>query len=237
MRLALLLLLVPAVAHAQDEFEIQVYDVETARQGEPGFELHINEHLFKGRSDETHTTIEPHYGLRDWLELGGYLQSAVPNGEHYEFAGAKIRLKARLPHRYWDERLGFAINGELSIVPSQFEPAVYGSEIRPIAELRSGPFFAAINPIVTFDLGGSLAGHPQLEPCAKVAVFVTHSTGIGIEGYGAFGPIDDLGSEQVERAFATVDYRARAWEIEVGAGVNRGSEDHPILKLILSIHP
>ena len=237
MRLALLLLLVPAAAHAQDEFEIQVYDVETARQGEPGVELHINEHLFKGRSDETHTTFEPHYGLRDWLELGAYLQTAVPNGEHYEFAGAKVRLKARVPHRYWGERIGLAVNGELSIVPSQFEPAVYGSEIRPIVELRSGGLFAAVNPILATDLGGDLAGHPQFEPCAKVSFYVAPWIAFGVEGYGAFGPLDDLGSENVERAFAVVDLRGRAWDLDIGGGVNHGSEDHPVLKLILGIHP
>lgn len=237
MRLALLLLLVPAVAHAQDEFEIQVYDVATARQGEPGIELHINEHLFQGRADETHTTFEPHYGLRDWLELGGYLQSSVASGDHYEFAGAKLRLKARLPRRYWDNRIGLAVNGELSIIPSQFEPAVYGSEIRPIAELRDGRLFAAINPVVTVDLAGDLAGHPQLEPCAKLAVFVTESIGVGVEAYGAFGPIDDLGSEEVERGFVTFDYVGRAVDLDVGVGANHGSPDHPVFKLILGIHP
>lgn len=237
MRLALLLLLVPAIAHAQDEFEIQVYDVATARQGEPGIELHINEHLFHGRADETHTTFEPHYGLRDWLELGGYLQSSVPNGDHYVFAGAKLRLKARMPERYWEGRIGLAVNGELSIIPSQFEPAVYGSEIRPIAELRSGRLFAAINPVITVDLAGDLAGHPQLEPCAKLAVFVTESIGVGVEAYGAFGPIDDLGSEEVERGFVTFDYLGRAVDLDVGVGANHGSEDHPVFKLILGIHP
>jgi len=237
MRVLVILMLLTSVARAQDEFEIQVYDVETAHQGESGIELHINEHLFHDRSDETHTTFEPHYGIREWLELGGYLQASVASGERYYFADAKLRLKARMPHRYWNERVGFAINGELSAVPSQFEPNVYGSEIRPIADMRAGRLYAAVNPIITFDLGGDLAGHPQFEPCAKLGVFVTDSLGFGLEGYAAFGPLDDLGSEEVERGFVTLDYRARAWDVDFGVGANRGSPDHPVFKLILGIHP
>ncbi len=236
-RAVLVLAVLTATAHAQDEFEIQVYDVETAHQGEPGLELHMNHHLIDNASNQTHTTFEPHYGLADWLELGGYIQSSTSRGGPLDFAGVKLRLKARLPHRYWDGRIGLAINGELSVIPSQFEPAVYGSELRPIAELRAGRLFAAVNPIVAIDLAGSLAGHPQLEPCAKVAVLLTEEIGLGIEAYGAFGPVDDLGSESLERGFATFDYKGRSFDIDFGVGVTHGSPDHPIAKLIFGMHP
>lgn len=237
MRSLLLVCLLASVAHAQDAFEIQVYDIDTAQEGEVGVELHMNHHLIDNAANETHTTFEPHYGIRDWLELGGYLQASEARGDRPEFAGVKLRLKARVPHRYWNERIGLAINGELSIVPSQFEPNVYGSEIRPVAELREGHWFAAINPIIATDLGGSLAGHPQLEPCAKLSYLVNGSTFVGIEGYGAFGPIDNLGSEKVERGFVVVDYKQRAFDIEVGVGITHGSADHPIGKLIFGVHP
>ena len=237
MRALLILCLLASVAHAQDEFEIQVYDVETAHQGEPGVELHLNHHLIDHASNQTHTTFEPHYGLREWLELGGYLQASETRGERPEFAGVKLRLKARMPRRYWGERIGVAINGELSVIPSKFESQVYGSEIRPIVELRDGRLFAAINPIITIDLGGDEAGHPQLEPCAKVAYLMNGSMGIGIEGYGAFGVIDNLGSEQVERGFVTFDYKGRELDINVGIGVSHGTADYPIGKLIFGIHP
>jgi hypothetical protein len=237
MRVALLLVVLCAVAHAQDPFEIQVYDTDTAHRGEAGLEIHINEHLYKTADDQTHTTFEPHYGLRDWLELGGYLQSSVSSGEAYQFAGAKLRLKARLPTRYWQDRIGFGINGELAIVPREFEGAVYGSEIRPIVELRAHELYAAFNPILAIDLSGDVAGHPQFEPCAKVAWWFTPRFALGVEGYGGFGPVNDLGAEKVERGFATIDIRARAWDVDFGVGVNHGSEDHPVLKLIFGIHP
>jgi hypothetical protein len=225
------------VAHAQDEFEIQVYDVETAHEGEAGVELHLNHHLIDGAANETHTTFEPHYGLRDWLELGGYLQASESRGERPDFAGFKLRLKARVPHRYWDDRIGLAVNGELSVVPSRYEPAVYGSEIRPVVDLRAGAWYAAVNPIIAIDLGGDAAGHPQLEPCAKLSYLVSDSVGVGVEGYGAFGVVDNLGSEEVERGFVVVDIKGHAFDLDVGVGATHGLADHPIAKLIFGIHP
>ena len=237
MRPLVILCLLASAASAQDEFEIQVYDVATAPAGDPGLELHLNHHVIAGASNQTHTTFEPHYGITDWLELGGYLQMSTARGGEHQFAGVKLRAKMRMTHRYWQDRLAFAVNVELSGVPSQFEADVWGSEIRPIAELRANRLVVLINPIVATDLAGDLAGHPQLEPCAKLAVMVTERSSVGLEGYAGFGPFDDLGSESVERGFAVFDYAGHTFDVNVGVGVNRGSPDHPIAKLIFGMHP
>jgi hypothetical protein len=237
MRAVLIVCLLASVAHAQDEFEIQVYDAETAPKGDPGIELHLNHHLIERSSNQTHTTFEPHYGLTDWLELGGYLQMSTARGDEHEFAGVKLRAKMRWPHRTWQERLGFAVNFELSAVPSQFEADVWGSEMRPIAELRAGRLVALVNPILATDLAGDLAGHPQFEPCAKLAMMVTDRIDVGVEGYAAFGPVDDLGSESVQRGYAVLDYAGRTFDVNVGVGVTRGTPDHPVAKLIFGMHP
>ena len=220
---------------AQDEFEIQVYDAETASRGEPGIELHVNYHVIHAAPDELHMTLEPHYGLTGWAEIGGYLQSAVTSTGDAAFAGAKLRAKLRWPRRVWNERIGLAVNAELSAVPSRFEPNVYGSELRPIADLRAGAVYAAINPIVTFNLRGDGAGVPQLEPAAKLSFVPRDDVAVGVEGYGAFGPIDDLGAETVLRAFAVVDLHHERWDLNAGIGVSTG-DDHPIVKVILGVH-
>lgn len=225
-----------AVAHAQDEFEIQVYDVEVAPRGEPGLELHLNHHLIHDAPDQTHLTFEPHYGLRDWAELGGYFQTSLTTTGDLAYAGVKLRLKLRRPGRVWNDRLGFAINFEISAVPSQFEANVWGSEIRPIADFRDGRWYAAINPIVGVDLDGALAGHPQLEPAAKLSANVSERAMLGVEGYGAFGAVDALDSGIV-RAFAVLDYHGTWFDLNAGVGVSHGSADHPIAKLIFGIHP
>jgi hypothetical protein len=226
-----------AVAHAQDAFEVQVYDALTAPRGEVGIEMHLNQHVIDGAAAETHLTFEPHYGLTDWAELGGYFQTAVTAAGDLAYAGVKLRLKLRRPNRVWEDRIGLALNGELSAVPSRFEPQVWGSEIRPILDLTAGALYASINPILTTDLRGELAGHPQLEPAAKLTVKLRETVAAGAEAYGAFGPLDDLGSEHVSRLLAVLDITGDWWDLNIGGGYGWGSPDHVIAKLILGLHP
>jgi hypothetical protein len=235
--IALAAWLAPVLAHAQDEFEIQVYDAETAREGEPGLELHLNHHLIRAAADETHLTFEPHYGVAEWAELGGYFQTSLTTTGDLAYAGVKLRAKLRDPRRWWDERLGLAINFEVSAVPSRFEANVWGSEARPILDLHAGPVYAAVNPIVDFDLDGKLAGRPQLEPAVKLALIAGDHAMFGVEAYGAYGTFDALGEESVTRLFAVADLRGARWDLNAGLGVSRGSPDHPIAKLIVGIHP
>lgn len=235
--LVAILLGVPAIAHAQDAFEIQVYDTQTAARGEPGIELHLNQHVIDAATDETHLTFEPHLGLTAWAELGGYFQTAVTATGDLAYAGVKLRLKLRRPGRVWDDRIGLAINGEISAVPSRFEPQVWGSEIRPIIDLTEGRLYASVNPILTMDLRGDEAGHPQLEPAAKLAVKLTDALSVGAEGYGAFGPLDDLGSEHASRLLAVIDVSGDWWDLNIGGGYGWGSPDHAVAKLIVGIHP
>jgi hypothetical protein len=237
MRPLVILCVLASVAHAQDPYEIQVYDSEVALRGEIGVELHLNHHLIDGAPNVTNTTFEPHYGFNGWLELGGYLQSSTIRGSRPQFAGVKLRAKARLPHRLWGDRIGLAVNGELSIVPSEFDPAVWGVEIRPIADIRIDRFYASVNPILSVPIGGDLAGHPAFEPAVKAEYWILDWLGAGAEGYGGFGPIDDLGSESVMSLFGVIDLHSRSFDLNVGLGATRDSPDHPIAKLIFGMHP
>ncbi len=224
-------------ARAQDRFEIQVYDVETAPRGEDGIEVHLDQTVVEDALDETHLTFEPHYGLADWAELGGYFQTSLASDGDLDYAGVKLRLKLRVPRRVWDERIGLALNGELSTIPAEFESQVWGSELRPVADLELGRLYASVNPIVTVDLAGALAGHPQLEPAAKLAYEVSGRVSVGVEGYAALGPLDDLGSEHVERLLGVVDVRGAWWDLDLGAGAVWGSPDRAVVKMIVGLHP
>jgi len=232
MRAVVIVCLLASAAYAQDEFEIQVYDAETAPRGEPGLEVHLNHHLIHDAPDETHLTLEPHYGATEWLELGGYFQTSLDTSGDLEYAGVKLRAKLRWPERLWCKRLGLAINFEVSAVPARFEPNVWGSEIRPIVDLRAGRVYAALNPIIDIDLDGMYAGRPQLEPAAKLALVLGERVMIGVEAYGAFTPTEDI-----ERVFGVVDLKGAWWDLDAGIGASHGSSDHPIGKLIFGIHP
>jgi hypothetical protein len=224
-------------ARAGDAFEIQVYDVETAPRGGVGLEAHLNHHAIDGAPDQTHLTFEPHYGLTDWAELGGYFQTALTTTGDLAYAGTKVRLKLRWPRRVWDQRIGLALNGELSAVPSRFEPDVWGTELRPVIDLRIGRVYAAVNPILTTSLRGDLAGHPEFEPSAKLLFGLRDDVAIGAEAYASLGPLDDLGRDRGEAAFGVVELRASAWDLHLAAGWGWGEPDHTIAKLIFGFHP
>jgi hypothetical protein len=240
-RVALFLSLVLAVglparaAQAQDRFEIQVYDSTTAPVLGAGLELHVN-HVFE-EVHETHVTFEPHLGVLPWLEVGGYLQTAVLADGTLDYAGVKLRAKVRSPERYWGGRVGLALNGEISAVPSRYEEDTWGSELRPIADLEWDWLYVSVNPIVTFTLAGAEAGHPVLEPCAKVAFRVAGPLAIGAEVYSVLGPVDALGDGAVFRLLGAIDWSNRWLDLNVAAGWATGTEDRWVAKLIIGVHP
>jgi hypothetical protein len=241
----LVLLLCAAAARAQDPFEIQVYDAETAPPLTPGVEIHLNGFL-RGTEQTSpsgelpsrhvsHATLEPHLGLTDWLEAGAYLQSALRPDGSYDYAGTKLRMKGRLldPVFGW---LRLALNGELSWIPASYEAARWGGELRPILEARAGSLGLWLNPIVSFAFSDGF--HPELEPCAKAAWALNDVLSLGAEYYAALGPIDGplpLG-EQVHRGFGVLDVAWRWFDLNFGVGGGSGPDSF-IIKAIIGVHP
>lgn len=238
----------PRSASAQDAFEIQVYASETAPPRGTGLELHYNTFVEGRRSRApggelpthgvTHLTLEPHLGLTDWAEVGFYLQAAVRPDGGFDYAGLKVRFKARLPHRY--AGFGFALNAEVSRLPDAYD-ANWGSELRPVIDLHAGRLYAAINPIVSIDLSGELAGHPQLEPCARLLVDVGAGVDLGAEYYAALGPVDRLlgPADQAHRVFVVGE---REWDLgrvklgaHLGAGYGFAASERWIVKAIFGV--
>lgn len=232
-------------AAAQDAFEIQVYDAETAPPGATGLEVHLN-HVAAGataRSPDgelptdrvTHLTLEPHVGLWRWCEAGAYFQTALRPDGTLDFAGVKLRLKARLPRRLRG-RVGLALNGELSAVPRAYEATGLGGELRPIVDVDWRRLYAALNPIIGIDFFGKDAGHPQLQPAATVLFRLVDNWQIGVEYYGAYGPIDrpHAVADQVHRLFVVTSLQHRWFGLHVGGGYGFGAGDRWIVKSILS---
>ncbi|HEX9574057.1 MAG TPA: hypothetical protein VF994_08170 [Myxococcales bacterium] len=245
MRALVLVLFCAAAARAQDAFEIQVYDASTAPPLTPGLEVHLNGVLHGSEQASpagelpthhvAHATLEPHLGLTDWLEVGAYLQSALRPEGTYDYAGTKLRIKARLlePAFGW---LSLALNGELSWIPAAYEAARRGGELRPILEAHRGPLGLWLNPIVSFELNGGF--HPELEPCAKAAWWVTDALSLGAEYYAGLGPINALLPlrEQVHRGFGVVDLATRWLDLNLGIGGGSGPDSF-IVKAIVAVHP
>ena len=238
-----------ADARAQDRFEIQVYDSEVAEAGEAGLELHSN-FTFKGSKVTSpegelptqqvlRLTLEPHLGVFGWGEIGGYFQTAVRPEGSLDFAGFKLRFKAKWPEKLLGGVVGLSVNAELSRVPAAYEANVWATELRPAIDARLGRFYASFNPIIATDLQGTLAGHPQFEPAGKVTFFILPALSVGAEYYAAFGPIDSflpLG-EQSHRGYAIVDFSTEHLDLNAGLGRGWGTAEPWVAKMIFGIHP
>ena len=223
----------PRVARAQDAFEIQVYDSETAAPKDVGLEVHLN---YVPDDRVSHFTLEPHVGLARWCEAGAYFQTALRPDGGLDYAGVKLRFKARVPRRLAHGLVGLALNGELSSVPPKYEETGLGGELRPIVDVAWKRLYASVNPILGFDFFGADAGHPQLEPAATVLVSLAEGWAMGAEYYTALGPIDrplPL-AQQVHRVFGVATIAYKWFGLHVGAGYGLGAGEKWIAKAILS---
>jgi hypothetical protein len=235
------LMAAPRPARAVDEFEIQVYDAETAAPGTTGFELHLN-HIFvdatgaTGANGVSHFTLEPHVGLLGWLEAGMYFQTALLDDGRFLFGGVKLRAKARVPHRLRGV-VGLALNVEVSGVPAVFEANRFGLELRPIVDVRWRRLYASVNPILSIDLAGPVAGHPQLEPAATVLVSVAQPVELGVEYYGGFGPIDAPFPTQLQthRLLGVVDVTHGRFALNLGGGYGFTGPEKWLVKSIVTL--
>jgi hypothetical protein len=240
----------PGVARAQDAFEIQVYDYETATPGGVGFEFHAN-HFAVGSTGlsaagelptnhMTHLTLEPHIGIADWCEAGAYIQTAVRGDGGYDFAGLKLRFKARIPRRLAGV-VGLALNFELSSVPEEYEVQRFGVELRPILDVKWKRLYLWVNPIVDIPIGGPTAGHPELQPAVKAAVRVAPFLSVGPEYYFAFGPLDAplARDSQTHLLLGALDFdwfaHGIAFGLNVGAGYGFTGPDKVIVKAIFGM--
>jgi hypothetical protein len=233
-------------ARAQDAFEIQVYDADTAAPGDAGMETHLNYDALgvRARSSAgelpthqvTHLTFEPHIGLAAWCEAGAYFQTALRPDGQFDYAGVKLRFKARLGRR-WHDRIGLALNVEWSSIPAAYEAARLGFELRPIVDLRWDRFWVSINPIIDIDAAGRQAGWPQLQPAATATVRVAGPLDLGVEYYSAFGPLNQLAgaSSEVHRLFAVGDLIFRRWALQLGAGYGFAAGERLIVKSIVTL--
>jgi len=248
-RLPLLFAALAAPALAQDAFEIQVYNSETAAPLQVGAETHLN-HYFSGStttggveaptSHVTHLTIEPHVGLARWCEAGMYISTAIRPEGQFDYAGIKLRFKARWPEKLGGV-LGLALNQELSATPAKYEEDEFGWELRPIIDVDWKRLYVSVNPIVEIPLAGEYAGQPEFEPGVKAAVRVLPFLQVGVEYLSALGPIAHPAplAQQSHRLFGALDFDWRwgrqLFELNVGVGYDFTAQEKWVGKLIFAV--
>ena len=148
-------LILGAVAHAQDNYEIQVYSYDTVEPGHTMVELHSN---FTAEGSTTtspegtlptnhaeHETIEITHGFTPWFETGFYIFTSLRNGDGWDWVGDHIRPRFRVPES-WHWPVGVSISNEIGYQRRAFSPDTWTWEIRPIIDKKMGRWYWSINP-------------------------------------------------------------------------------------------
>jgi len=233
-------------AAAQDAYEIQVYGSETTDPGSTMVELHSNI-TFQGSKTTTdgtyptnhsvRETVEITHGFNEWFEMGFYIFSSAGPDYGWQWAGNHLRPRVRIPER-WHWPVGVSLSSEIGYQPPRFSPDKWSLEIRPIIDKKVGRWYFSFNPTFERSLQGLNVNQGfEFSPNAKANYAVTRKMALGLEYYGALGPVTgfDPLTDQQQQFFPTIDLDlGEKWEFNagLGVGVTQGT-DHLMLKLIL----
>ena len=235
-----------APASAQDNYEIQVYGVDTVAPGHTMVELHSN-FTFDGSktyadglnptNHALHETVEITHGWNDWFETGFYIFTSERSGDGIDWVGDHIRPRVRVPEK-WKWPVGVSLSMEFGYQRRQFSADTWTLEIRPIIDKTMGRWYWSFNPSLDRSFHGPGVNQGLVfSPNFKFSYDLTPKIAAGLEYYGSLGPITgfDPVSQQQQQIFPAIDLNiAPQWEINFGFGVGlTGATDHLIGKMIL----
>jgi hypothetical protein len=231
---------------AQDNYEIQVYSVDTVPPHSTMVEFHTNftaegqKNVVNGvqpTNHAIHETIEITQGFTEWFETGFYIFSSARTTSGWDWVGDHIRPRFRVPEK-WHWPVGVSISNEVGYQRRSFSPDTWTWEIRPIIDQTIRHWYWSFNPTIDKSLHGENVSQGfEFSPNAKVAYGFTKVFSGGLEYYGALGPIGsfDPVAEQQQQIVPAIDLNVSPdWEINFGVGVGlTRSTDHLIIKGIV----
>ena len=236
----------PTQVAPQANFEIQVYGSETVPAGSTMVELHSNVAAqgttstidgVRPTQGAFHETIEVTHGWTPWFETGVYLFTSIQPDGGWEWVGDHIRPRVRAPDS-WELPVGLSLSVEVGYQQRQFSTDTWTLELRPIIDKQAGPLYVSLNP--TFDYAIKGLNHAdgfEFAPDLKVSYGVTPRVALGLEYYGAAGPVSGFNSlsQQQHQLYPVLDLDlGPRWECNFGVGAGlTPSTDRLIVKLIL----
>ena len=236
-------------AHAQGNYEIQVYGADTETPKSTMVELHSNftssgqKHLIDGvypTNHQQHETLEITQGINNWSEVGFYVFTSLQDGHGWQWVGDHIRPRVRVPDS-WHWPVGVSLSTEVGYQRASYSPDTWTWEIRPIVDKSLGRWYFAVNPALerTFH-GPDIAQGVGFAPGAKIGYDFTKTVSGGLEYYADYGKITAVSAlrDQQQQLFLVTDLNVSPkWEINVGVGLGAtASTDHWIVKGILGRH-
>lgn len=252
-----------AAAHAQDNYEIQVYGSQTMTPGVLLTELHSN-YTVEGSTTtqfgvlptqgQEHETVELTQGINDWSEVGFYIFTSEKNGNGVQWVGDHIRPRVRVPPS-WRWPVGVSLSNEIGYARPEYTNGTWSWQIMPIVDQNIGRWYWAVNTTMNwaFHTVPPPPGTPQAQvasyyrdvqprgltfgPAATVTFQPKKTFNFGVEYYGywgEFGQFVNLHNQQ-QQIFPVVNlFVSPNWEINFGAGWGAtASTDHLIVKGIV----
>jgi len=242
----LALVSLPLLAHAQTNYEIQVYGSETVPPETLMAELHSNftvdgeKNTIDGvypTNHQEHETLELTEGITAWSEVGFYVFTSEQDGHGVQWVGDHIRPRVTVPAS-WGWPVGVSLSTEIGFQRSAYSTDTWTWEIRPIIDKSIGRWYFAVNPALERTLHGPDVNQGLgFSPSAKISYDFTRVVSGGIEWYADYGAIDNISPihTQQQQVFVVTDLNVSPlWEINVGVGLGgTAGTDHLIVKAIL----
>jgi hypothetical protein len=239
-------------AHAQDNYEIQVYGADTVAPKTTMVELHSNftadgskhlpgsqfaaDRLYPTNHAE-HETLEITQGINNWAEVGFYVFTSLRDGQGWQWVGDHIRPRVRVPDS-WHWPIGVSLSTEIGYQRRDFSTDTWTWEIRPIVDKQIGRWYFAVNPALERSFHGQTVSQGVgFSPSAKISYDFNKYISGGLEYYADYGSLHGFDSfhDQQQQFFPAIDLNVSPdWEINFGVGVGPTSAtDHLIVKAIV----
>lgn len=235
-----------SVAHAQDNYEIQVYGSDIVPPRSTMVEIHSN---FTPEGSKTvidgmlptnhaeHETLELTQGIKEWAEVGFYVFTSIQSDGGWQWVGDHIRPRVRAPEK-WHWPVGVSLSAEFGYQRAAFSPDTWTLEVRPIVDRKLGRWYLDFNPTVDRSFHGPSVNQGLVfSPNAKFSYDITKKIAGGLEYYGSLGPVTGVLPlrAQQHQFFPAIDLDlAPEWEVNFGVGIGATrSTDHLIVKCII----
>ena len=229
--LALALLAPCAAARARTFDEFQVFDGRIAQPG--GFDY--NQHFVFGRRGRVEEGGAPRNGLlvmpeigyatTTWHEIAVLLPVAREFSGDVFGGGFRVRNSFVVPGAT-DRPFAGGFDVVLRHQPYRFAESNWQATLRPIIDLRVGPWQLILNLDLEVPVG---RGSPSFAPATRGAWEVTEKVQLGVEHYMDFGRVDrwETARRQGQQLFVTTDVRVSerlAIHTGLGHGLTRNSD-------------
>lgn len=247
MRVVAFLFLCAAALHAQDPFEIIVFEYDPLPFGKFTYETHLN-YVAEGTKEfegtvaptqgQLHFSSEWTMGITESFRAGAVIMTARRPGGTLDYAGFRL-----LPHFYAPRSWGLPLNlgfvAEYSSERPGFEENTRHLELRGIVEKHIGRLQLDGNLTFVRGLHGSAAHDVvepgwELEPSGRVGWQLTNTLTPSVEYYASVGPVSHFSpiGEQIHLILPGADWNISEhlkWSFGAGIGLT-GATTHLILK-------